>query len=207
MTTTELYNQIRAEGVGLYVDPASGLRARGGNFTPDLRREAGARRAELEKLVEIEQLKREGILADAKAVWHRNTSRDMGFFVGVVRNAVTEDLRKRYEKIERDYLHGLADLEQVAEAYALFANSTRRRFVNRQLVGEIYVPSWGGHRKSQREIHEKFRSLDGPGDDDMRRVFRSSVTPQIEPQDDQLSRMEVYFGISRDEYMATRFEG
>lgn len=202
--TRQLLSSIRKQGVQLLIGEDGGLRARGGNFTPELRRAASEQKKTLAMLVQMEQAQRESNLADAKSSWLRHATPERGFFIGGLQNAVTAELKSKLDKVEADYLNGIADLRDVHEAFVEFAKASRRRYVNRQLVGEIYHPALGGKKAEQITIHRKFQevvSTDGD-DDTMKRMFRSSVTPQIEPQDDQLERMKVYFGTDRTEYIA-----
>jgi hypothetical protein len=196
---------LKDAGVTLYLGEDGGLRARGGDFRPELKAEAKRHKAELEYLLLTEHAMRESELADAKASWLSYTTPERGFFIGVLRNAVTEELRSKLAQVEEDFLNGLVDLKAVHEAFSDYAKASRRRYMNRQLTGDVYLPSLGGRRKSQAEIHAAFKEM-GNGTEDIKPVFRTSVTPQIEPQPDQLERMRVYFGIDRTEYIASRLD-
>ena len=200
-------NSIRENGVRLYVQDGK-LKAEGGTFPEEMRHEATKHREHLRLLVELEQTAKREELADTVAVWNAEIERSQGKnFIGVVRNAVTLDREEKFEKAKADYLNGLGDLDQVRNAYFEWNRASRPRFVNRQLMGSIYKPGYLGERTSQADLHREFRKIEaGDESNKLGRFLRSSVTPQVEPQPDQLRRMGIYFGTDYREYIERAIE-
>lgn len=202
----EVFNEIKANGVRLLLDGGR-LRAKGGDFTPELQAKAKDARADLELLVRMEQSERENNLHEALAGWKAFATPERGFFIGLLQNAVTRELEIAFETAKADYLEGTGDLQAVHAAFNEFAKSTRRKYVNRQLMGSIFEPEFGGKRTSQEEIQRAFSGIEsGQFHSKIERQFRSSVTPQIDLQEDQLGRMTTYFGITAAEHIAKRFD-
>lgn len=131
--------------------------------------------------------------------------------VGLKKDGLTEELRRRYEAARSAYLGGESiSIEDVESLYRIYARSTdekRRQFYSRQLVGNRLFNT--DNRPSQREIHLEFKKLQRGGESaeqsKLSRKIKKSVTPQISPSEDQLEKFKVYFGEEVFErYISTR---
>lgn len=199
-----LFDQIQQCGVRLLLDREGKLVARGGDFPIELRQRASEHKSDLAKLAAMHQSSREAELLEAESAWKAFATRERGFFIDVLHNAVTTRLRSRYEGVREDYLSGLVTLRDVYDAFNRFAKSTRRRYLVRQLTGSIFEPRGLGERSTapQDVIHTLFKKY-GESEDDPRlsKSIRSCVTPQIVPQEDQLERMSRYFRLDSEQYL------
>jgi hypothetical protein len=142
-------------------------------------------------------------LGEAERKWLDYATRERGYHVRPNESGVTKKLAERYEERKRQYLSGEIGLRIVYEAFVDYANSTREYYYVSQLEGEAYKPGIDGERGAdQRTLHLMFQKGGEPGK--MQRVFRKTVTPQVEMMPDQLERAAVYFHLDPMEYAEKR---
>lgn len=194
MTALETYSALKANGVEIYLGTDGSLRARGGNFTPELRTATGFNKLKLEEM--LRTTGKGAILFEAEADWLR----ELGG-VKLKANVVSAEAEKVLSKTELDYLNDRATIHDVEAAFANFVRSTGTRRLNRQLTGDILLSTYEGKREPQSDVHAEFKKMVAGEPAGIARKLRSSVTPQIEPTESQLDQMQVYFGISRESYI------